>query len=92
MSKKVAAVPHQDIERWLKSVDELSKELKELQLLKTKTKQKIDKISKKDENKPEKDKDLNKPDKDLNKPDKSILNKPEKDFEKTSDEEKEKAI
>ena len=45
--KKVAAVAHSDIDRWLKSVDGLAKDLKDLQAAKTKAKDKMAKIGKK---------------------------------------------
>jgi hypothetical protein len=39
--KKSVVVQHQDIDRWLKSVDDLAKDLKDLQLAKDKAKEKM---------------------------------------------------
>jgi len=62
--KKHAAVPHTDIDRWLKSVDGLAKDLKDLQGAKKKAQDKIDQIGRKykPEDKPEEKPDEKKPD------------------------------
>lgn len=73
---KVAAVAHDDIDRWLKSVDGLAKDLSALQAAKDKAKGKMDQIGKK--YKPEeKEKDTGKEEKQVKKPiEKKVVEKP----------------
>ena len=74
---KTHPVAHTDIDRWLKSVDGLAKDLKALQAAKEKAKGKMDDIGRK--NNPEK-KPKEKDDKDKDKKDK-IPEKPQKQLE-----------
>jgi hypothetical protein len=79
--KKPASIAHADIDRWLKSVDGLAKDLKDLKNAKDKTKGKMDQIGKKFKG--------NVPDKPIEKsPDKSI----DKDKKEKLDKIKEKDI
>lgn len=89
-SKKTAPIAHADVDRWLKSVDGLAKDLTALKDAKLKAKGKMDQIGKsKPEDRVEKDKDVEKDEKSGKaertqpKGDKEILSLPEPKITKT---------
>lgn len=77
--KKVTAISHSDIDRWLKSVDGLAKDLKALQKAKEKAQLKISKIGQKYKDKAiereEKSDKQSEKDKDVTFPKKPVLDK-----------------
>ena len=54
--KKVSSIAHTDIDRWLKSVDDLAKDLNDLKKSKIKFKSKMDQIGKSKTDEPDTDK------------------------------------
>lgn len=58
VKKKVASIAHTDIDRWLKSVDGLAKDLSALKNAKSKAKEKMDQVGK--PTKPDEDKSIEK--------------------------------